>query len=317
MWWRPDTHFPTDYNLLWDSARKCIDCAEKLNIPGWRKSKSWRRKLKGLMRTVGRTSSRGGPNKPRRVRKAARAYLKKARALHQKVGAGLATHSPDGPQERAALERLGYYWQMLTKHMDLLERRLVKGEKIPHAEKVFSIFQPYAELIKKGKRPPSVEIGKNLAVTTDQFHLIVDWQVAQRQTDNQLTLPIARRLLAKYEVASWSVDRGFSDKADQALLEASIPQLIMPKKGRRTQQEAAIESAPAFKKLKNKHNAVESNIHELEHRGLDRCPNRTRGGFNRYIGLAVTAYNLHKIGRELLARRRAAEKAEAQACRAA
>lgn len=237
--------------------------------------------------------------------------------LQQKVGAGLATHSPDGPQERAALERLGYYWQMLTKHMDLLERRLVKGEKIPHAEKVFSIFQPYAELIKKGKRPPSVEIGKNLAVTTDQFHLIVDWQVAQRQTDNQLTLPIARRLLAKYEVASWSVDRGFSDKADQALLEASIPQLIMPKKGRRTQQEAAIESAPAFKKLKNKHNAVESNIHELEHRGLDRCPNRTRGGFNRYIGLAVTAYNLHKIGRELLARRRAAEKAEAQACRAA
>jgi hypothetical protein len=34
-----DVRFPADYNLLWDSARKCIDIAEKLPVPGWRKSK--------------------------------------------------------------------------------------------------------------------------------------------------------------------------------------------------------------------------------------------------------------------------------------
>lgn len=78
----------------------------------------------------------------------------------------------------------------------------------------------------------------------------------------------------------------------------------MPKKGKRNQAEQAIESAPAFKTLKNKHSAVESNINELEHRGLDRCPDRTQNNFKRYVGLAITAYNLHKIGRELLAQRR-------------
>ena len=34
------------------------------------------------------------------------------------------------------------------------------------------------------------------------------------------------------------------------------------------------EHASSFKKIKNKHSAVESNINELEHKGLDRCPDR-------------------------------------------
>jgi len=45
---------------------------------------------------------------------------------------------------------------------------------------------------------------------------------------------------------------------------------------------------------------VESNINELEHRGLDRCPDRGHGHFKRYVGLAVSAYNLRRIGQELM-----------------
>ncbi|WP_157243468.1 hypothetical protein [Algoriphagus resistens] len=62
-------------------------------------------------------------------------------------------------------------------------------------------------------------------------------------------------------------------------------------KERQTQQRRkSFGGRPAFKKLKNKHNAGKSNINELEHRGLDRCPDRNRKNFDRYIGLAVTAY---------------------------
>ena len=39
---------------------------------------------------------------------------------------------------------------------------------------------------------------------------------------------------------------------------------------------------------------------ELEHRGLDRCPDRGYHGFKRYIGIGITAYNLHRIGKQLL-----------------
>lgn len=304
-----DTHFPTDYNLLWDSARKCIDIVEKLQMPGWRKSGDWRKRLKGLMRAVGKTSSGGGKNKAERIQDAAQKYLDKARALDRKVSSDMAMYVPGSDMELARIMQLQYYQKMLIKHIDLMERRLIRQEIIPHAEKVFSIFQTYTEMIKKGKMHPSVEIGKKLAITTDQHHLIVDWQIAENQTDNQLTIPIAQRVCRKYTVKSLSVDRGFSDKEDKALLEEWIPQVIMPKKGRRTQEEKAVEDAPVFKKLKNQHNAIESNINELEHRGLNRCPDRTRKSFNRYVALAVTAYNLHKIGRELLAQAMAKEKA--------
>lgn len=307
-----DTHFPTDYNLLWDSARKCIDTVEQLDMPGWRKGKSWRKTLKSLMRAVGRTSSSGGRNKEERVKKAAASYLKKARALSRKVNDVLLHDAPDGPVETARLEALHYFHQMLVKHIDLIERRLLRGETIPHQQKVFSIFQPYAEMIKKGKLRPSIEIGKKLAVTTDQYHLIIDWQVAEHQSDNQLTLPIAERICSKYPVQSLSVDRGFSDKEDKRLLQALIPEVIMPKKGKRNQEERALEEAPAFRRLKNQHSAVESNINELEHRGLNGCPDRTLHNFHRYVGLAVTAYNLHKIGRELIAQRRADHERERQ-----
>ncbi len=302
-----DTHFPTDYNLLWDSACKCIDCAGKLDIAGWRKSRNWHNRLKGLMRAVGNAGRGGGKGKQQRITRAAQAYLKKARSLQRKVQSVLTTHTPAGIEEMARLELMRYYQHMLIKHIDLLDRRLLKGEKIAHHEKVFSIFQPYTELIKKGKSHPNVEIGKNLAITTDQHHLIVDWQIADRQTDNQLTVEIARRTSGKYNVQSHSLDRGFSDMADKAKLEQFIPQVIMPKKGRRTCWQKAEESTPVFIRLKNKHNAVESNINELEHRGLDRCPDRNHPNYTRYIGLAITAYNLHRIGRELLARRREEE----------
>lgn len=303
-----DTHFPTDYNLLWDSARKCIDIVGQLKIQGWRKSKNWHNKLKGLMRSVGKTSSSGGPNKQERVLDATNKYLKKARALQAKVNDVLTTYIAESAIEMAKMEALGYFHEMLEKHIDLVERRLIKGETIPHSEKVFSIFQTYTELIKKGKLRPNIEIGKKLAITTDQYHLIVDWQIAENQTDNQLTIPIAKRVCEKYQVESLSVDRGFSDKNDKPELEKLIPKLIMPKKGKRSKAEKALEEAPGFKRLKNKHNAVESNINELEKRGLDRCPDRTRRNFDRYIALAVTAYNLHKIGRELLAQAKAKEK---------
>lgn len=312
-----DTHFPTDYNLLWDSARKCIDTVEKLQVAGWRKSKSWRKALKNLMRSVGQINRGGGKNKEERLQKTVATYLKKARVLEKKVALVLSSYIASSPMEMIKMEALAYYYDMLSKHIDLLERRLIKKEVIPHSEKVFSIFQPYTEWINKGKLHPNVEIGKKLFVTSDQYHLMVDWQIGEKQTDNQLTLPIAQRIAERYPIQSLSVDRGFSDKEDKALLEAFIPEVIMPKKGKSNQQEKAMESTPGFKKLLNKHSAIESNINELEHRGLDRCPDRTLRNFDRYVALAITAYNLHKIGRALLKQRLTEEKRLATLSKAA
>ena len=56
--------------------------------------------------------------------------------------------------------------------------------------------------------------------------------------------------------------------------------------------------------MRNKHSAVESNINELEHNGLDRCPDKGFHSFKTYTGIAITAYNLKRIGREILKQER-------------
>ena len=127
----------------------------------------------------------------------------------------------------------------------------------------------------------------------------MDWQISEKESDNELLIPIMDRLLNKYKIESVSFDKGFSSKEDKELLSLYIEKVIMPKKGKLNKEEKEEESKPLFKKLKNKHSAVESNINELEHRGLNRCPNRSYRTFKNYVGLACTAYNLHKIGREM------------------
>lgn len=300
-----NVHFPTDYNLLWDSARKSLDMLtkiqEKYKLPGWRKVKNWRSSLKNKMRAMGRASASGGKGKQERVKRATRDYLIKARALYRKIEKS----KRDFPQEDVAdmiiMMELERFMDLLHKHIDLLERRVLKGEKILHSEKMFSIFEQYTEWITKGKMRPNVELGKRASITTDQYHLIVDYLIMDHESDSTIVPGLKERLGQKYTIKSWSFDKGFWSKENKELLSEVTETLVLPKKGKCNKKEAEQERQNIFKKLRNKHSAVESNINELEHRGLDRCPDKGYLNFKRYVGLAVSAYNLRKIGAEIIA----------------
>ncbi len=304
---KSNVHFPTDYNLLWDCARKCLDTVniflEKYpNIRGWRKISDWRKEIKGLMRGVGKVSSSGGKEKEKRMKKITRAYLNKSRALLAKLTVSKSSLNIMDKGDLLSMMSLEHFMKLLKKHIDLVERRLLKGEQIPHDEKLFSIFEEYTEWITKGKLHPNVELGKNTVITTDQFNLIVDYQVMEHQSDSEIVLPLIQRMRSKYIIDSWSFDKGFWHHENKSALQKEIPNVIMPKKGKRNQAEKEEESKIKFKRLKNKHSAIESNINELEHRGLDRCPDKGYRNFKRYIGLSVAAYNLRKIGKVLMQR---------------
>lgn len=300
-----NVHFPTDYNLLWDCARKSIGTVVKYlgkyeGINGWRKIANWRYEMKGLMRELGKASSSGGKNKQERIISAAKKYLNKAGALSKKLKEGLASFPLNDMEDVALNISLEHFIKLLDKHIDLVERRIVKGEVIPHQEKMFSIFETYTEMIKKGKMHPNVELGKKLLITTDQYGLIIDYVLMEGEQDRDKTISLADRIMAKFKVESWSFDKGFWDKTDKQLLQLEIPRVIMPKLGKLNQDEKIEQSSMAYKRLKNKHSAIESNINELENRGLDRCPDKGIVNYKRYISLAVCAYNLKKIGRQIL-----------------
>lgn len=307
-----DVHFPTDLNLLWDAGRKCVDLIEKFRrggsaLTGWRKAKDWRRQLKNLQRSTSQIVYRGGPNKEARVKSAVREYLAVGRALEVKVRSSLMALC-DQPVDLSAWEELEYFHAMLAKHLDLVARRLLNEETIPAHEKVFSLFEPHTEWIQKGKQRPNVELGHKLLLATDQQQLIQDYAVLLGAAEVDQSIPVADRLLGRYgadSVASLSFDKGFTRAADRELLSLYVPEVVMPKRGKKNAAETERESEKKFVALRQQHSAVESEINSLEHHGLNRCLDVGIKGYQRYVGYGVLSYNLHIIGRELLARQRA------------
>ncbi len=305
-----DVHFPTDLNLLWDAGRKCVDLIVKYRdqfgyaLPGWRKAKDWRRQLKACERRASQIVYRGGPNQEARLKRAVRDYLAVGRELSGKVRESLSSLC-DQPVELAQWEALEYFQRMLAKHVELVQRRLLKEETIPAHEKVFSIFEPHTEWIQKGKQRPNVELGHRLLLATDQHQLIQDYDVAAGVADVDRSVPVADRLLGRYgagSVASLSFDKGFTREADRELLSLYVPEVVMPKRGKKNAAETERESTKQFVALRHQHSAVESAINSLEHHGLNRCLDVGLTGYLRYVGYGVLSYNLHQIGRQLLAR---------------
>lgn len=304
-----NVHFPTDINLLWDAQRKCVDLIGPLvsrhDLPGWRKLKAWRRTLKRQMIALTRLASSGGPNKEERRRAGAEQYVHDSYRFEEKIfGAMRALPAPQDVVELMQRTTLQYFHDMFIKQLDLVERRWLKNETIPHEEKIFSLFEPHTEFIKKGKLFPPVELGHKLLVTTDQHELILDYRVMDQQpNDKEESIGVADRLLGRYgadQIQSLSFDKGFTREEDRELLELYIPEVIMPKRGRRKPSEEEREQKRSFRKLRRQHHAIESDINCLEHHGLDRCPDKGLDGYKRYVGLGVLAYNLHKIGKQLI-----------------
>ena len=264
-----NVHFPTDYNLLWDSARKCLAMVGKFlekypQVPGWRKIRNWHNQMKSMMRAVGKALFSAGKGKELRVKQAVHTYLGKARALLDKLEGSKEKFPVTDITDLLIMLELERFMRLMDKQVDLLERRIIKGEEIPHEEKIFSIFEEYTEWVTKGKLYPNVELGKKLAITTDQYNLIVDYRVMEHQSDREIVKPLAERLLELFMIKSWSFDKGFWHKDNKKLLEEHVEKVIMPKRGKCNKLEQEEEGQRYFKRLRNMHSVVESNINELE-----------------------------------------------------
>ncbi|MCH8957565.1 hypothetical protein IIA28_19965 [candidate division KSB1 bacterium] len=118
-----------------------------------------------------------------------------------------------------------YFKEHLDNHIDLVSRRILNEETIPHSEKVFSLFEPYTEWIKKGKAGNRPELGLNIAVATDQFSFILFHRVMEKQHDKDLAVPMTEAILSKYDVGSMSFDKNFWTKENQH--SATLAQLFI------------------------------------------------------------------------------------------
>lgn len=299
-------HFPTDLNLLWDSLRKCFDVLEKLGkegkVPGFGKLHFWKKEVYKSYRWASNIHRKKGKNYTERLQSSTGLYLKNTVKVLVRIKNAVAALRKKGDlMQEIMLDILEKFYDWGLKHEGLVRRRIMNGEKIPHGEKVFSIFEPHTEWLQKGKAGNKVELGHNVSVTTDQWEFVVDWEVVEKQSDKQLTVALGKRLSGRFDSAysleSISFDRGYYSLLGEKSLKKTFDRVVMPKPGKKTANRESEESTEEFSTLRRAHSAVESNINELEHSGADKVPDKGINGFKKYVAWSVLAHNLKRLGR--------------------
>jgi hypothetical protein len=171
------------------------------------------------------------------------------------------------------------------------------GERIPHGEKVFSIFEEHTEWISKGKAGVPQELGLKVCVVEDRYGFFLHHVVMRHRTDEKVAVFLIEATKKRFpQLASCSFDKNFYTPDNRKQLERLLELAVLPKKGRLSEEEKVIESADEFVQARRKHPAVESGINALENHGLDRCRDHGLRGFERYVGLAVVARNIQILG---------------------
>ena len=93
---------------------------------------------------------------------------------------------------------------------DQVRRRLPEEEKIPHDEKIYSVFEPHTRWTSKGKKGCSVELGVPVCVNEDQHRFIVDRDIMWKGGDRDVIFGAVDRVASAFgSIEPLSLDKGF------------------------------------------------------------------------------------------------------------
>ena len=317
---KKNIHYPTDANLLLDGIRKvialCAAMAERVPLSGWRqhahqfaKARRMKRRIDKVARSQSKDKEQALQGCYRQLLDHSRMMVERALDSYEQVKA-LNTLAP--PRVRRLNEELAselQYFIGATEYMaDLASRRMLDGQTIPHAEKVFSFFEPDTELINRGKTPVPIEFGHRVLIVEDCAGFIVQARVMEPgQTDEKTPVALITELQSRFhgQIKAASFDKGFWSPGNQQDLSAIVPLAVLPKKGKRAAADTERERAKEFGRLRKWHAGVESAIHALQAgNGLAVCRDKGIEGYQRYLALGVLGRNLQRLGTIFLEKER-------------
>ena len=318
-----DIHHPTDNTLLWDVVRVVTrligQLAKAIGRPIKRfrnRTRAARRRMLALQRMTTTQRHTQQTGKYRELIAIAEEVVQRAReALRhtQKV------HGKDLASELLIEElrrEIGHYCGLGERVIDQARRRVLRGEQVPNAEKIYSIFEPHTDLIKRGKVLTPVEFGHKVFLAESAQGLITQYEVLSgNPSDEEHVEPSLRRHQKVFGSAPhlYGSDRGFfSEKNVTACAQIGVGVVCIPQRGgKRTVEREAFEKSPAFKKGQRFRAGIEGRISVLfRGRGMKRCLAEGRERFELWVAASVFANNLMTIAsllmRQSVGRRRAA-----------
>ena len=289
-------HYPTDSSLLWDSFRTLSRLLRTVltDLPLLDLHHRFHdKKIKKLATYIARNASSKRKATQRKVKRQYAQLIQRVRWIH-----GVAkTVYDEVSKTDYDVSALGHYLPLVKKIVDQADKRILKGEKVPPDEKLYSLFESHTELIVRGKAGKPIEFGHKILIAQTAEKYIHHYQVMEKQiADKCLLVPAidAHKGLFGYYPQVLTTDKGFYESMQQIVeLEGKIPMVSIAKKGRRTQAELERETSEAFIDGQRFRAGSEGSISVLKRAfKLGRCLFK---GFKNYaasVGFAVLCHNL-------------------------
>ena len=320
-------HDPTDSSLIVDGIRKIIELSEPLaaarGLSGWRQHAQLLKTVKSVARQIARIAAKKGPNYAERLKPQYLKLLKNSGRVLGRANELLTTlkkDTPTRPADQNVGENVGSELLELTtletfiartqQVREVARRRVIKGEKVPNDEKLFSLFEPHTQLYKRGKAGEPVQFGRLVLVFEDGAGFLTQHCLLSRtESDRDVAVPETRRLQQRFrnQVQELSFDRGFHSPENQVELAKLVTSPCLPKPGfQQAAAQLAEQSATAnltFRAAQQRHPGIESAIGGLQSgNGQKRCRDRGELGLERDLALGLLGRNLQTFGRLLIQR---------------
>ena len=301
-------HHPTDNTLLWDVVRVVTRTVGRLadaigrRIEGFHnRTRAARRRMQEIQRLTSSTRKSQQTGKYQALIGIADEVVTSAREALRRTGKARGQNVVDDLAITASREAIEHYCKLGDRVIDQSRRRVLEGEQVPNAEKIYSIFEPHTDLIKRGKVQTPVEFGHKVFLTESAKGLITQYEVLEGNPNDQCHVePSLRRHKEAFGKSPelYGLDRGFFSEDNVDICEqggvkvVSIPQ----RGGQKTPERQAYEKSRAFKEGQRFRAGIEGRISVLfRGRGMKRCLAEGRERFELWVGAAVLANNLMKI----------------------
>lgn len=177
----------------------------------------------------------------------------------------------------------------------------ILNQKVPNAEKLFSIFEPHTSILVKGER--KIEFGHKMLITRGKSNLILDHKVFEDvPADSNLLLPGIERIIQNYDIhpTDTSNDGGFASKANiEGCKDKGFKNIVFTKI---TKSLKNISESPEIERqLKKWRGTTEAVISNFK-RGFD-TQRVLWQGFDKFcakIAWSILGYNLRVITNRIL-----------------
>jgi len=298
-------HYPTDSSLLWDSyrtlARLLKEASDEMRALGLT-HRFHTKKVKKLALFITRNSGKKEHGVQKKVRSVYKALIERVKWIVSVGETAESMLSGWNIEAIAVAAELKRYLPITERIIGQAARRVIRGEQIPSAEKVYSLFEEHTELIIRGKAGKPIEFGHKILLAETGEKFIIHYEAMPRQrADKEL---IQQSLNAHDKVFGsrpdvLAGDKGFYESREQiGNLSKEIDTVSICKKGRRTEEEDRRESTEKFKTGQRFRAGIEGTISVLKRAfKLSRCLFKGFKNFASSVGCAVFCHNLVMLAR--------------------